>query len=70
MKVVLGFFVEFALLLTYARMGYFIWRARHGPLGDNVTGKPDTKSRRIKTKAMKLMLTIILHLLYSGYPTR
>ena len=60
MKLALGVLVQIALLLIYARIGYFIWRTRHGPSGNDTTGQSDGKSKKNKTKALKLMFTIVL----------
>ena len=60
MKITFGIFVQLALLLLYARMGFFIWKTRYGLLGNDMKGKPGAKSSKNKTKALKLMFTIVV----------
>ena len=51
-----GVFTEFSLLLTYARMGFFLWRVRTGPIDQGMK----TRNTSRKIRALKLMFAIIL----------
>ena len=55
-SVVLGVLIQLVSLLIYARVGFFLWRARKGPMGQDM----ETRITNKKVRALKLMFAIIL----------
>ena len=60
LKLVFGVFVLVSLLMMYARMGYSIWTVRKAPTDQDRKSKAVKKADSNKTRAIKLMFSIVL----------
>ena len=60
LKLVLTFLVKLALVLIYARMGLFVWKSRRMDVDRNKKSVADRRGSNIKSRALKLMLAILI----------